>query len=101
MVATVPRTAYKLFVGGTWRNAASGKTFDVTNPATGEVIASVPDGGREDMQAAIDAAVAAQPKWGETTVAERSRTMAAAAAAMHDDTERLARVMTEEEGKPL
>src|SRR3954449_12634052 len=46
----------RAFVNGEWINAASGKTFDVTNPATGELIASIPDMNRDDVSQAIDAA---------------------------------------------
>lgn len=101
MVATATETAYKLFIGGEWCEATSGKTFDVINPATGEVIASVPDAGAPDMRRAIDAAVAAQPAWGNTTALERAKILQDAARAMHADRERLARIMTMEEGKPL
>jgi len=101
MVATATETTYKLFIGGEWQDAASGKTFDVINPATEEVIAGIPDAGREDMERAIEAAVAAQPVWGESVAAERATILAEAARRMHQDIERLARVMTEEEGKPL
>src|SRR5947209_5569788 len=101
MVATATSTTYKNFIGGEWRDAISSKTFEVENPATLETIATVPDAGPEDMKAAIEAAVAAQPAWAETAAAERSRLMTAAAARMHQDKERLARIMTLEEGKPL
>ena len=47
---------YELFVGGKWHDALSGETFEVTNPATGEMVATLPDGGRADMQRAIEAA---------------------------------------------
>ena len=49
------------YVNGIWVNAASGKTFNVTNPANGEVIGAVPDMSREDVRHAIDAADAAWP----------------------------------------
>jgi len=92
----------RLFVGGEWSNtAASGKTFDVTNPANGEVLATLPDGGREEMQKAIDAAAAVQPDWSETTAAHRAVIMREAARLMHERKEHLARVMTLEQGKPI
>ena len=47
---------YKNYIGGEWVDAASGETFDVVNPATEEVFATVPSGGREDAQRAIAAA---------------------------------------------
>src|SRR5436305_1538451 len=101
MVATATGTAYKQFIGGEWRDATSGKTFEVMNPATLETIATVPDSGREDVLAAIDAAVAAQPGWAAKTALERGAIIDAAARRMHEDSERLARIMTMEEGKPL
>jgi len=99
--AAMEQMAYKHFIGGAWVEAASGKTFEVVNPATLEPIATVPDGGKADMQRAIDAAVAAQPGWAETTAAERSAILRAAATRMHERKEELARLMTLEEGKPL
>jgi succinate-semialdehyde dehydrogenase/glutarate-semialdehyde dehydrogenase len=101
MVATATETTYKLFLGGEWREALSGKTFEVINPANNEVLATLPDGGKADAQLAIDAAAAAQPSWAEITAAERSKFLASAAQRMHEDIERLARIMTLEEGKPL
>ena len=47
---------YKMFIDGKWVDSSSRQTFDVINPATEEVIAKVPLGGREDAKAAIDAA---------------------------------------------
>src|SRR5256885_10727094 len=46
----------KLFIGGRWVEAASGKTFDTLNPATGEVLARVAEGGAEDIDRAVAAA---------------------------------------------
>jgi hypothetical protein len=46
----------KMLIGGQWVDAASGKTFDTYNPATGEVLARVPEGDREDIDRAVKAA---------------------------------------------
>jgi succinate-semialdehyde dehydrogenase/glutarate-semialdehyde dehydrogenase len=94
-------TAEKLFVGGEWQQAASKETFVVTNPATGETLATLPDAGREDMQRAIDAAAAVQPEWAETTANYRAGILREAARLMHERKEHLARVMTLEQGKPI
>jgi succinate-semialdehyde dehydrogenase / glutarate-semialdehyde dehydrogenase len=92
----------KLFVGGEWiGSSASGETFDVVNSANGAVLVSLPDGGREDTQRAIDAAATAQPGWAQTTAAYRANIMREAARLMHERKEHLARVMTLEQGKPL
>ena len=62
----------KAFVYGKWIGAASGATFDVTNPLNGAVIAKVPDMDANDTQAAIAAAHDAFAVWKETTAKERS-----------------------------
>jgi acyl-CoA reductase-like NAD-dependent aldehyde dehydrogenase len=46
----------QLLIGGKWTDASDGERFDVTNPATGEVVGTVPNGSAEDVSAAIDAA---------------------------------------------
>ena len=61
------------YVNGQWVNAASGKTFEVINPATGELIATVPDMSREDVRQAIEAADAAWPAYRDLTAGERAR----------------------------
>jgi succinate-semialdehyde dehydrogenase / glutarate-semialdehyde dehydrogenase len=75
----------KLFVGGEWvESSVSEKTFEVLNPANGEVLATLPDGGREEMGRAIDAAAEAQGEWGETTTQYRAGIMREAARLMHE-----------------
>src|SRR5262245_30260335 len=59
------------FVGGEWVDAAGGTTFDDADPFTGEVVARVPAGGREDARRAIEAGAAAFPAWAETPPAVR------------------------------
>src|SRR4028118_2153511 len=92
----------KLFVAGEGTAAASsGATFDVTNPANNEPIATLPDAGGEEMRRSIDAAVAVQEEWAATTAAYRAGIMRRAADLMHERKEHLATVMTLEQGKPL
>ena len=62
----------KSFVNGRWVSAASGETFDVTNPATGEVVASVPNMNVADVRKAIDAANDAWPAFRDLTAGERA-----------------------------
>lgn len=91
-----------VFVGGEWvESTASGATFEVTNPATGETLATLPDAGYEEMRLAIDAAVGAQGAWQEATAQERAGILHRAAHLMRERGEHLARVMTLEQGKPL
>jgi succinate-semialdehyde dehydrogenase/glutarate-semialdehyde dehydrogenase len=97
----VSEMRYELFLGGEWRGALSGETFEVTNPATGEMVASLSDGGRADMQRAIEAACDAQREWGRTTAGERAAILSEAARLMRGRAGPLARIMTLEQGKPL
>jgi len=80
---------------------ASANTFAVTNPATGEMIGSVSDCGREDAKAAIERAAAAFPAWSATTAHQRSRILLDAWKKMLDQKDELAQLMTREQGKPL
>jgi len=96
------RMIERLFVGGEWVGEAStGRTFEVENPASGRVIAVLPDGGGGEMRRAVEAAVAAQPGWEEATAYERASVLWRAAGLMRERAEHLARVMTLEQGKPL
>ncbi|SUZ67655.1 uncharacterized protein METZ01_LOCUS20509, partial [marine metagenome] len=90
-----------VFIDGEWVDARSGKTFDVTNPATGELLGSAPAGEPEDAVAAIDAAYASFPDWANTTAYERSRLLYRAWQLMTERSEMLAQLMTAEQGKPL
>ena len=89
------------FVNGQWINAASGKTFDVTNPATGELIASIPDMNREDVSAAVDAAYAAWPAFRDLTAGERANLLKKWYALILEHKQELATLMTMECGKVL
>lgn len=90
-----------MFIDGKWVDAASGATFAVTNPATGEEIGQVPDGGAEDAVAAIAAADAAFGSWASTTPYERADILLRAWQLMNDRADELANLMTAEQGKPL
>ncbi|MEJ7739363.1 MAG: NAD-dependent succinate-semialdehyde dehydrogenase [Chitinophagaceae bacterium] len=89
------------YVNGQWVNAASGKTFDVNNPATGELIAAVTDMNREDVRKAADAAHNAWPSYRELTAKERSDLMRRWFTLILEHKEELARLMTMECGKVL
>jgi succinate-semialdehyde dehydrogenase/glutarate-semialdehyde dehydrogenase len=98
---TIGDTSYKLLIGGEWQTAAGNSTFPVDNPATGVVLSSVPDAGVRETQAAIDAASAALPGWSETPALARAALLRKVAALMLERRERLATIMTLEQGKPL
>lgn len=89
------------YVNGQWVNAASGNTFDVTNPATGEVIASVTDMDQSDVRQAIEAAHAAWPAFRELTAKERASMLKKWFALILENKDELARLMTMECGKVI
>ncbi|MET1133794.1 MAG: NAD-dependent succinate-semialdehyde dehydrogenase, partial [Aeromicrobium sp.] len=88
-------------VGGAWIPAGSGRRIDVENPATGDVLASVPDAGPREAVAALDAAVAAQSAWARSAPRERADILRRAFDLVHEHGEELAALMTREMGKPL
>ncbi|MBM7415325.1 MULTISPECIES: NAD-dependent succinate-semialdehyde dehydrogenase [Nocardiaceae] len=97
----VPVSDRSILIGGRWRDAVDGRTFDVENPATGEIIARVADGGAADAALALDAASAAQSGWAATSPRDRSVVLRRAFDLVVERTEDLAAVMTAEMGKPL
>jgi succinate-semialdehyde dehydrogenase/glutarate-semialdehyde dehydrogenase len=90
-----------MFVDHNWTEARSGRRFEVTNPATGEVIGDVPDGSADDARDAIAAADAAFGAWSTTTATSRADFLYSAWRLMTERTELLAELMTAEQGKPL
>ncbi|ANE52994.1 NAD-dependent succinate-semialdehyde dehydrogenase [Flavisolibacter tropicus] len=89
------------FVDGKWLAATSGKVFEVINPATGEVIAAVPDMDREDVRKAIDAADAAWPAYRDLTAKERSALLRNWFNLIMERKEELAHLMSIESGKVI
>ena len=63
----------KMFIAGESVGASSGQTYEVINPATGDVVDSAPKGAESDARAAIDAAAAAFPAWSETAAEARAQ----------------------------
>ncbi|GGK72410.1 NAD-dependent succinate-semialdehyde dehydrogenase [Ornithinimicrobium pekingense] len=98
VVSTVPS---QLFVAGRWVDATGGATFEVVNPATGEVVREVADATPQDGRAALEAAVAAQPGFARTTPLERHEILMTAFGLLHERADDLALLMTTEMGKPL
>jgi acyl-CoA reductase-like NAD-dependent aldehyde dehydrogenase len=62
---------FKMWIGGKWVDAESGKTFDTYNPATGEKYAQVPQGDKADVDKAVEAARKAFPIWSQTSINDR------------------------------
>ena len=101
--ATEVRSA-KMIIGGEEVDAADGQTFEVMNPATGQVIANVPLGGPEDVNRAVAAAQRAfdDPKgWAAWSAAKRGRTLAKYAALVKQNMEELAQLESANVGKPI
>ncbi len=94
-------TQVEMFVGGEWRAARPGATAETTSPATGEVIATVPQGDREDARTAIAAAREAAGGWAALTAFERAAKMHAVGDIIEARRDDLARTLTLDQGKPL
>ena len=91
----------KSLVGNEWLAASqSGKTFEVTNPATGDVIAVLPDLSKADVEKAIDAAYVAQKAWAKKTGKERAAVLRKLNDLMVANADDLATILTMEMGKP-
>jgi len=96
-----PKMPTDLFVGGAWVPASSGDRFDVVDPATGTVIATVADGDVVDAIAAVDAAEAAAPGWAATPPRRRGEILRRAFELMTQRAEDLALLISLENGKAL
>ena len=75
-MATAPKKnwqdSYQLYIGGKWRDAEGGKTFDVYNPANGEYMTKCAAASKQDVDDAVKAAWAAFPAWKKTSTTERA-----------------------------
>ena len=91
----------RMFIDGVWCDAQSGQTLAVINPADESVLAEIAWGGREDAERAIEAAARAFPEWRATSVYDRAKILKKTAELMRDRADRIARALTQEQGKPL
>ncbi len=98
LIANVPTD---LWIGGKWRKASDGGRFDVIDPATENVITSVASATVDDARAALDAAEAAFAGWAARTPRDRAEVLRKAFELMMADADRLARLITLENGKAL
>jgi succinate-semialdehyde dehydrogenase/glutarate-semialdehyde dehydrogenase len=89
------------YINGQWTDASSGATIAVTNPADGAVLGRVPDMGRGEIAAAIDAADTALPAWRSKTAGQRAVLLRRWFDLMMENQADLAGIMTAEQGKPL
>jgi len=91
----------RLFIAGEWLDAADGRTLAVLNPANGKEIGRVAHAGRADLDAALAAAQKGFETWRDMAPAARSKIMRGAAGLMRARAGEIARVLTQEQGKPL
>ncbi|HEX6143676.1 MAG TPA: NAD-dependent succinate-semialdehyde dehydrogenase [Geminicoccaceae bacterium] len=89
------------YIDGAWADADSRKTLEVSDPASGEVVGTVPNMGAAETRRAIDAAEVAFRSWSKTTAKERSKILRKWFDLMMENQEDLAILMTREQGKPL
>ena len=92
---------FQCFIDGRWVDADSGKTVEVTNPADGAVLGTVPMMGADETRRAIEAANRAWPAWRAKTAKERAAVLRRWFELMMAAQEDIARIMTAEQGKPL
>ncbi|MBS0427722.1 MAG: NAD-dependent succinate-semialdehyde dehydrogenase [Proteobacteria bacterium] len=96
---TYPNT--QLLIANEWVDAQGGKTLDVLNPATGKAIGTVAHAAIADLDRALAAAQKGFEVWRDTTVYERAAVMRRAAGLLRERADEIARLLTQEQGKPL
>src|SRR5260370_42316177 len=93
---------HEMFIGGKWTPGSGGDVQEIVNPATGKVIAHVPKGTDKDVDRAVAAARKAFDEgWSDTTPRDRSERLLKLAQAIEDNGDELARIESENVGKPL
>ncbi len=94
-------TFEKLYINGEWVASSGSGVIEVVNPTTEQLCGAVPSGTRADVDAAVAAARAAFPGWAATPAAERSALIAQLTGKLDENKERLASLISEEQGIPL
>ena len=88
------------YINGEWTDTGDGK-IEVTNPATGDVVGTVPNGGEKEATSAIEAAAAAFPDWSKTTAYHRAELLMRWHDLLLEHKEEIGEILTKEMGKPL
>src|SRR5919204_490468 len=91
----------RLYIGGEWRDASGGETFEVEDPSTEEVLCEIADASPDDAKAALDAAVEKQADWAGSSPSERGEILWRAFEALNERADELALLMTLEMGKTV
>jgi succinate-semialdehyde dehydrogenase / glutarate-semialdehyde dehydrogenase len=100
-MATATEFPTQMYIEGQWRDADDSRTLGVINPADESTLAEVAYGGRAEVDRAIGAAARAFPGWRAASVYDRARVLKKAADLIRDRAGRIARTLTQEQGKPL
>ena len=90
-----------LFIDGTWGPAAAGRTLEVVNPATGDKIGTIPHAAVSDLDRALEAADKGFRTWRKVSAFDRSKVMRKAADILRERADKIATLLTMEQGKPL
>src|SRR6201992_4021869 len=98
-VAAPPAIRLTNFINGQWTESSASEWRDVVNPATGEVLASVPMGGAAEVNGAIEAAAAAFPEWRRTPPEDRIQPLFKLKMLLEEHIDDIARIITMENGK--
>jgi len=99
--AVVSEIKTQMFIDGAWCDARSGQTLAVINPADESVLAEVAYGTKGEAQRAVDAAARSFPEWRALSAYDRAKILKKTAELMRDRADRIARTLTQEQGKPL
>ncbi|HET9529738.1 MAG TPA: aldehyde dehydrogenase family protein [Blastocatellia bacterium] len=91
----------KMFIAGESVDSVTGESYEVRNPANGEVVDTVPKGNADDVRRAVDSADAAFDEWSHTSAEERAHLLFKAVELIEGDRKNLSEILTREQGKPL
>ncbi len=91
----------KMFINGEVVDSITGQSYEVRNPANGDVVDTVPKGNEEDVRKAVDAAEAAFGEWSRTSAEERANILFKAAELVESERKSLSELLTREQGKPF
>ena len=91
----------KMLIGGEQVDSVSKDTYEIRNPATGEVVDRVPKGTAKDMEHAIQAAETAFKEWSSTTAEDRGKMLMKACELIKEKSKEIAQLLTQEQGKTL
>src|SRR3954469_12117439 len=94
-------TDLALYIGGTWRSGDGREDEEVLNPATGKALGRLPHATTDDLDEALDAAVSGLAVWRATPASDRAKVLRKAANLVRERADKIAQIMTQEQGKVL